>query len=67
LQYTAHLKKHADGTFFAEIEALPGCITEGDTENEALEMLTDIKKAFFAIAMKRNLYAPEIVTETTCI
>lgn len=59
LQYTIRLKKNSDGSYFAEIEELPGCMTEGDTEEEALTMLTDAKKSWLKIALKRKLSIPE--------
>lgn len=59
LQYTIRLKKNSDGSYFAEIEELPGCMTEGDTEKEALAMLDDAKKAWVQIALERKLSIPE--------
>lgn len=63
LQYTIRLKKNSDGTYFAEIEELPGCITEGDTENEALIMLDDAKKVWLETAIARKLSIPEPATD----
>lgn len=59
LQYTIRMKKNSDGSYFAEVEELPGCITEGDTEKEALEMITDAKKAWITVAIQRKLNIPE--------
>lgn len=59
LDYTVRLKKNSDGTYFAEIEELQGCMTEGDTEEEAVRMIEDAKKAWFEIALKRNINIPE--------
>jgi len=59
LQYTTRLKKNADGSYFAEIEELPGCISEGDTEKEALLMIEDAKKAWLQIALERKQVIPE--------
>lgn len=63
LQYTVRLKKNSDGTFFAEIEELAGCMTEGDTEKEALNMIEDAKKAWLEVAFKRKQIIPEPVVE----
>lgn len=41
LPYTRELLPNEDGTWFARIVEFPGCITEGDTKVEALEMLDD--------------------------
>lgn len=59
LQYTIRMKKNSDGSYFAEIEELPGCMTEGDTEKEALLMIEDAKKAWLEIALERNQNIPE--------
>lgn len=59
LKYTVRLKKNSDGSFFGEVEELPGCMTEGDNTQEALEMLEDAKKAWIKVALDRNLDIPE--------
>ena len=63
LPYTARLKKNSDGTYFAEIEELPGCMTEGDSEKEALEMFVDPKKAWLQVALERKITIPEPNTD----
>ena len=63
LDYTIRLKENKDGSFFAEIEELPGCMTEGDTKEEALEMLEDAKKAWLEVALKRKIIIPEPVSD----
>lgn len=63
LQYTIRLKKNSDGSYFAEIEELPGCMTEGDTEKDALVMLEDAKKAWLQVALERKQTIPEPVSE----
>lgn len=59
LQYTIRLKKNLDNSYFAEIEELPGCITEGDTEEESLAMIEDAKKAWLQVALERKVSIPE--------
>src|SRR5258708_37097689 len=59
LEYTMRLKKNSDGSFFAEIEELPGCKTEGDTEEEAIKMIQDAKKGWLEVGIERNLTIPE--------
>lgn len=63
LQYTIRLKKNSDGSYFAEVEELPGCMTEADTEKEVLEMIEDAKKAWLEVALKRKLSIPEPTSE----
>lgn len=64
LDYTIRLKKDVDGTFFTEIEELPGCFTEADTEAEAVAMIEDAKKTWIATALLRKQAVPEPVVET---
>ncbi len=59
LKYTARLKKNSDGSFFGEIEELPGCMTEGDSPEEVVEMLEDAKKAWLEVALERDITIPE--------
>ena len=59
LEYTIRLKRNSDGSYFAEIEELPGCMTEGDTEEEAIKMVEDAKKAWLKVALDRKLNIPE--------
>ncbi|MFH2118270.1 MAG: type II toxin-antitoxin system HicB family antitoxin [Candidatus Paceibacterota bacterium] len=59
LDYTIRLKEDEGQTYFAEIEELPGCFTEGDTKQEALEMIEDAKKAWIKIKLEKKLSIPE--------
>ncbi|MBI2617333.1 type II toxin-antitoxin system HicB family antitoxin [Candidatus Gottesmanbacteria bacterium] len=63
LDYTVRLKQNADGTYFAEIEELTGCISEGDTKEEALSMIEDAKRAWLEVALERKTYIPEPTTD----
>jgi antitoxin HicB len=47
------------GGFVARAPELPGCITEGDTETEALEMLLDAMAGWFGVALERGVAIPE--------
>lgn len=59
LEYTIRLKKYSDGSYFGEIEELPGCITEGSTEQEVLANLMDAKKSWLEVALERKITIPE--------
>lgn len=63
LEYTIRLKKNSDGSFFGEIEELPGCMTEGDTEEETLKMIEDAKIGWLEVALKRKIAIPEPVPD----
>lgn len=59
LPYTVVLKPYSDGGFFAKIEELPGCMTEGDTREEALQMIEDAKRSWLSVALEDGLLIPE--------
>jgi predicted RNase H-like HicB family nuclease len=42
MRYTAILEKEADGGYVASVPVLPGCVSQGDTREEAL---TNIREA----------------------
>ncbi len=59
LKYTARIKKNSDGTYFAEVEELPGCMTEANTKVDVLIMLDDAKEAWLETAQDRGIDIPE--------
>lgn len=54
-----------EGGFVARAPELPGCITEGDTETEALTMLLDAMAGWFEVALERGVAIPEPVALRT--
>ena len=59
LPYTFELRPNDDGTWFAQVRELPGGMTEGDTEQEAVEMLKDAMRAWIEVALQRGIRIPE--------
>jgi antitoxin HicB len=57
LPYTVELTPD-DGSCFAKIKELEGCMTVGDNPAEALEMLDDAKEGWFATAIEDGLEIP---------
>ena len=47
------------GGWLAEIPLLKGCITDGNTQLDALEMIEDAKRAWLTTALKLGLPIPE--------
>ena len=45
--------------FLAEVAELPGCMTAGDSEGEALELLRDAMAGWLAVSLEDNLPIPE--------
>ncbi len=54
--------RRVEGGFFARIEELPGCISQGETREEALEMIEDAMRAWIADALEAGHPIPEPVS-----
>jgi antitoxin HicB len=63
LPYTIQLRQYEDGTFFAEVAELRGCMTEADTAEEALEMIRDAMAGWIEVALSEGLPIPEPTPE----
>lgn len=60
--YTRELVPDEDGTWFARVLELPGCMTTGATETEAIENLRDAMEAWVADALEEGDPIPEPAT-----
>ncbi len=63
LPYTIELTPDEDGFWFAEIPLLEGCMTNGSSRADALEMIDDAKRAWLETALSLGLTIPEPETE----
>jgi antitoxin HicB len=61
--YTIQLRQYGDGTFFAEVAELPGCVTEADSADEALDMIRDAMAGWIEVALSEGLPIPEPTAE----
>ena len=61
MQYTykLHLQKEAEGGFTVIIPSLPGCITMGDTLEEAVEMAKEAIELYIEELKDRGLEIPD--------
>ena len=60
LSYRMEIIRDSDeGGFVASYPDLPGCITCGETEEEALKNALDAKKAWLEAALEENVEIPE--------
>ncbi|KKD34515.1 MAG: type II toxin-antitoxin system HicB family antitoxin [Limnoraphis robusta] len=57
MQIKAVIHTAEEGGYWAEVPALPGCITEGDTMEEVLTNLQDAIEGWLEVAS--NSYTPE--------
>ena len=59
LPYTIELTPDVDGCWFAEIPLLEGCMTNGESREDALAMIDDAKRAWLETALELGLTIPE--------
>lgn len=58
-RYAIRLKQQPDQTWFAEVEELHGCVAAGDTKEEALEILEEVKEVWLKHRLKHRIPIPE--------
>jgi antitoxin HicB len=57
-RYTIEVRENEDGSFFARIPDLPGCMTEAETASDVLAQIEDAKRAWIATALEDGLEVP---------
>ena len=53
-QISAKVSRSEDGGFVAEILSFPGCVTQGETLSELVEMVNDCVKTYLDVPQKRE-------------
>ncbi len=59
LPYIIELIPDEDGVWFAHIPLLKGCMTQGDSRDEALHMLDEAKALWLETALEEGIPIPE--------
>lgn len=59
LKYTVIFEPAEEGGYVVSVPALPGCVTEGDTFEEAVYMIKDAMKGYLAVLKKERLEIPK--------
>ena len=59
LKYPVTLHTSPEGGYAVEIEDLPGCISQGDTDEEALEMIEEARRMWLEVAYENGQDIPE--------
>ena len=54
LTYSVELKPQNEGGYTATVPVLPGCISEGDTMEDALENIKDAVEGYINIMVKKG-------------
>src|SRR5579864_464988 len=57
--YARELIRNEDGTWFARVMELKGCMTEGNTKEEVLKNLDDAMKGWIEVALEDREVIPE--------
>lgn len=58
LPYAREFVKNDDGTWFARVVELPGCMTEGDTPDEAMANLDDAIELWVGVKLRNGEPVP---------
>jgi antitoxin HicB len=62
-KYTVIFEPDISGGYIARVPALPGCVTEGDTLEEASAMAKDAIEGYIECLIERGLAVPEEITK----
>ncbi|MDP3772009.1 MAG: type II toxin-antitoxin system HicB family antitoxin [bacterium] len=63
LHYSVKLQAQKEGGFTVTVPALPGCISEGETMEEALENIADAIEGYVIVLAKHNRPIPVEIPE----
>jgi len=58
LTYSVELKPQKEGGYTVTVPALPGCISEGDTAEEALTNIKDAVEGYIQVLIKHKRKIP---------
>lgn len=58
LPYSVKIIPDESGLYFAEVEELPGCMTQGDTKKDVLEKIEEAKRGWLTVAIKKGIEIP---------
>ena len=63
MKYRVFIEQDEDGVFVAEAPALPGCISQGDTREEALQNIQEAIAAYLESLNAHNEPIPPSIYE----
>jgi predicted RNase H-like HicB family nuclease len=63
MQYRVLIEQDEDGIYVAEVPALPGCISQGQTRMEALENIREAIAAYLGSLAAHNEPIPPPISE----
>jgi antitoxin HicB len=59
LPYSIHVQTEVEGGFFARVEELKGCMTQGESMEEVARNIRDAMEAWLTTALDRGIAIPE--------
>ncbi len=59
LQYTAIFEPAEEGGYVVTVPSLPGCVSQGDTFEEAVEMIKDAMKGYLEVLGEEKQEIPQ--------
>ncbi len=59
LEYTAIFEPAEEGGYVVSVPALPGCITQGETFEEAVAMIKDAMQGYLAVLKEEGEEIPQ--------
>ncbi len=62
--YEVFLEKAEEGGYTVTVPALPGCVSEGETREEALENIRDAIQAYLEALRRHGKSVPDVEVET---
>jgi antitoxin HicB len=65
MKYRTIIEQDEDGNHTVQCPALPGCVSEGKTKQEALANIKDAIKGYLASLKKHNEQIPSSIEEET--
>jgi predicted RNase H-like HicB family nuclease len=63
MKYRVLIEQDEDGVFVAEVPSLPGCITQGQTREEALANVKEAIAGYLESLQKHDEPIPPAITE----
>jgi len=58
LPYSIRIIPEEAGGYFAEVEGLSGCMTQGDTIEEVMKNIEEAKESWFTVAIEEGIEIP---------